>query len=96
LLENEHVFEFISGDGQKHQIILKDHQLGFTFCQKPVIYSLSNDEKIKVFFKNGKTNEIKGTSLGKELSRLIFNRSKEVERVEVILGNLNKGNNSKG
>lgn len=82
-IEEEHVFEYVSEDGQKHQIPLKSRQLGFTFCQKPLIYSISDHENIKVFLTNGEVDEINGNAITKELSGLIFNRSKKVERIEV-------------
>jgi len=86
-LNKEKVFEFYSLNGKKQQLALKEHQLGFTFCQIPVIYTLSDHEKISVSFKNGQKKKMMGNSIDRTVSSLIFNRNGEVELIEVTIKN---------
>ena len=70
---------------EKQQLKLNPKQLGFTLCQKPVVYTLSDHEKITVSLNNGQKNEVVGNSIDKQLSSLIFSRSDEVVLIEVTI-----------
>lgn len=85
ILDKEQVFEFYSFRGENYPIALKENQLGFTFCQVPVVYSFSDEEKIAVTFEKGNIENIQGRSINKKISKLIFNRSGEVKLVEVTV-----------
>ena len=83
ILENQQLFEFYSIKGEKRKISLTKNQLGFTFCQVPLIYTFSGEEKIKVVFENGNIKNISGHLLDTKLSRQIFNRSGKINLIEV-------------
>lgn len=85
ILNEKQVFEFYSIKGGNRHILLKENQLGFTFCQVPVVYTFADDEKIVVSFENNKIENIQGNSLNKQLSSSIFNRNGEIKLIEVIL-----------
>jgi hypothetical protein len=85
LLKRTNLFEYYSTDGKKNELDLTENQLGFTICQVPVLYSLSNKELVTVFFRNGKKEEMQGNILNKKVSNLIFNRTGEVHLVEVSI-----------
>lgn len=84
-LNEKMVFTYYSSDGEKQQLNLNPQQLGFTICQIPVVYTLSDHEKIIVSLKNGQKNEMTGNSIGEKLSGLIFSRSDEVVLIEVAI-----------
>ena len=84
-LDEDKVFEYYTSEGEKQQLNLKPQQLGFTLCQIPVVYTLSDHEKITVSLNNGQKNEMTGNSIGKQLSGLIFSRSDEVVLIEVTI-----------
>lgn len=84
-LDKEKVFEYYSSAGEKQQLTLNKYQLGFTICQKPVVYTHSNKKTISVLLKNGRKTVIEGNSIGQQLSSLIFSRSDEVELIEVFV-----------
>jgi hypothetical protein len=68
LLDQDRTFEYFDLNGEQQQIILNRGQLGFTFCQVPVIYSVSNEDKISVTFIDGKKILIIGHTIRIEVS----------------------------
>ncbi len=84
-LDQEKVFEYYSFDEKKQQLRVNEQQLGFTVCQKPVIYSISHDNMIYVLLKSGQKTAIQGNTIGRKLSSLIFSRSDEVVLIEVSI-----------
>ncbi len=83
LLNQESIFEYFTLTGEQQQIILKKGQLGFTFCQIPVLYCASNENKISIRFADGKQIFIADHFIGKELSTKIFRRTGEIAMIEV-------------
>jgi len=82
-LAEAQVFEYYTIKGELKNLVLKKGQLGFTICQVPVVYSISGTESIKLFYANGRNENINGKALNHKISSLIFGRSGEIERVEV-------------
>ena len=83
ILNKPQVFEYYSMDGENCRISLKEDQIGFTFCQVPVVYTFSDEEKITVSYLDGSHEEIQDKVLNQRISSLIFKRSGEVKLVEV-------------
>ncbi|WP_127845936.1 hypothetical protein [Psychroflexus aestuariivivens] len=82
-LEEEHVFRYVNIHNQKHKLQLQPNSLGFTFCQIPVIYSISTQNKVEVEFSDGSFQNIDGFSLSKELSQEVFDRSGNIKVIHV-------------
>jgi hypothetical protein len=82
-LENEKKFTYFSSEGKKKELMLKPNQLGFTMCQVPVVYTLNGTKRITVSLKTGKRVEIIGDSLNIQMSSRIFNRTGEIELIQV-------------
>ncbi len=82
LLKQNESFSYFDLSGNKKSIELKSKQLGFTFCQVPVIYSFRQNENIRVVFSNGERKDFEGSILPAEISLKIFSRSGEIERIE--------------
>jgi hypothetical protein len=89
LLDHEEMFEYYSITGNTQKIKLQKGQLTFTFCQVPVIYKSSDEDKISVKYLDGAHDIIYGNVLDKELSSLIFKRISEIEQIDVNV-NFNK------
>ena len=85
LLNQESVFEYFDLKGEKQQITLLNGQLGFTFCQVPVIYTSSNEDKIRITFNNGEKMYLTGHVINNNLSAGIFLRSGDIVRIEVSI-----------
>ncbi len=84
-LKTEKSFEFVSVDGRNQSIGLKKKQLGFTLCQVPVVYSLTDHEKVVVSFNSGDVREFAGNHVDEQTSRLIFDRDNSVRLIEVSI-----------
>jgi hypothetical protein len=82
-LTESKAFEYLTVDNEKKQILLEANQLGFTYCQIPVVYTHSDHDKITIFYSNGITEEIAGKTLNQKISSLIFSRTGNIERMEV-------------
>ena len=59
--------------------------LAFTLCQVPIVFTPSSREEIILSFNNGGQKTIRGNTIPEELSRMIFARSGEIERIEVSI-----------
>ena len=84
------LYEVITVDsfGQKQIINLQAGQMAFTVCQIPVIYQSSNENRIFVFFNDGRQLTIDGLVVAQDLSSQIFRRENTVHRMIVSLANL--------
>jgi hypothetical protein len=83
LLKQDGVFEYFDLKGETQQIALHKGQLGFTFCQVPVLYSASTEDKINITDHRGEKFLISGHVLDNELSEKIFSRSGDILQLEV-------------
>jgi hypothetical protein len=86
--------EFLSGSdtlvyfdtsGARKTLPLKAGQLGFTYCQVPVVYSLAEQTSIELNFADGSSQSIAGNSIESELSMAIFDKKGTVSQIHVAL-----------
>ncbi|MBT4928512.1 MAG: hypothetical protein HON20_01185 [Cellvibrionales bacterium] len=71
--------------GQQQSVELAAGQLGFTYCQVPVVYSLAKQTSIVVSFADGSEKAIAGDSIDAETSLAIFDKTGEVVSIKVAL-----------
>ncbi len=83
ILKTSQSFEYYAIAGTLKQIALEKGQLGFTFCMVPFLIHKSSRDMVTVYYSDGSTEEISGTSLNHRISSLIFSRNGEVEKVEI-------------
>ena len=88
-IESDQDFNFYDIRGKKGTISLKKNSLAFTLAQVPIIYTLSEQNSIRVNFNNNSIKEYDGLDLGKEVSNSVFNREGKVIKIEVNLNLLN-------
>ncbi len=69
---------------ESETITLKQHQLGFTFCTVPVIYTLSDHKKTVVYHNDGTEKTFKD-ALDLKTSHSLFTRDGMIDRIEVFL-----------
>ena len=84
-LDSEEVFHYYTVLGEKKSISLNKGSLAFTYCQVPIVYKKGNVAQIKINFTSGEKSTIDGSSLTKEISTQLFNRTNKVERIEVMI-----------
>ncbi len=76
-------FSFTNVNKESQQFELEADSLGFTYCQVPVIYKLSPQKGVKVIFNNGQKWEADQLFLDQTISKSIFERKGEVDRIVV-------------
>ena len=71
--------------GNQRSVDLQAGQLGFTYCQVPVVYSLAEETSIVISFADGSEKVISGDSIDTETSLAIFDKTGEVVKINVAL-----------
>ena len=77
-------YEYFDLSGEWKTLKLGQNQLAFTYCQVPVIYERSNDEKIDIT-DSGKTYQRAGSALTLEESKSLFKREGKISQIKVFL-----------
>jgi hypothetical protein len=69
-------------------IDLDKDSLAFTWCQVPVIYSISNndDAQMTIYLKDGEKHTAMANELDQEFSQMLFARSGGIVRIDVAIG----------
>ena len=88
-LKTEKAFSYFDTSKQKCQIRISQNQLAYTFCQVPVIYTLSKlNSSVTIYLKDETKVTIKGNTIDKENSKFIFERAGKVKKIENIINNI--------
>ncbi|MEZ5195203.1 MAG: hypothetical protein R2764_01995 [Bacteroidales bacterium] len=83
ILDEEAVFAYYSIQGESHEIKLNKNQLAFTFCQVPIIYTISNKNEIAITFVDGRKKMFSGNVINAKISAEVFTRSGTVDKIAV-------------
>lgn len=78
-------FNYISLDNKTETISLLENTLAFTVCQVPVIYNLSDINKIEILTTDNQLVQLDGLTLDEAYSKLLFSRSGKVKQITVFL-----------
>jgi len=81
-LTEPQMFSFVNVHNKFQQIELQPKSLCFTYCQVPIIFKISEKEKVKIVF-NSQTLELDNLFLDEHISQQIFTRSGEVTKIMV-------------
>ena len=71
--------------GEQRLVNLQAGQLGFTYCQVPVIYSLAAETSIVISFADGSEKAIAADAIDAQTSLAIFDKTGEVVKIQVAL-----------
>ncbi|MFL2530992.1 MAG: hypothetical protein ACJ0QY_00305 [Porticoccaceae bacterium] len=71
--------------GEQQLVNLQAGQLGFTYCQVPVIYSLADETSIIISFADGSEKAIAADAIDAQTSLTIFDKTGEVVKIQVAL-----------
>ncbi|WP_418604194.1 hypothetical protein [Hwangdonia sp.] len=86
-LNSSKSFEYTSINKEDKTIQLEADSLCFTYCQIPIIYKISENETIKVVYQDNTIQEFQDLSLDEKTSKTIFERTGDINRIEVLLKN---------
>ena len=82
-LEEKRTFNYIDAIGNDSSVQIHEGQLVFTFCQVPVIYSISNEYKTVASLNDGTEMSFNQLGLDDTISQEVFKRSRKVEYITV-------------
>ena len=71
--------------GNQQSVDLQAGQLGFTYCQVPVVYSLADKTSIVIEFADGSEKAISGDTIDTKTSLSIFDKTGDVVKINVAL-----------
>ncbi|MFD2561038.1 hypothetical protein [Aquimarina rubra] len=82
-LKNPKMFEYVDIYQNKKQLQLYRHELAFTYCQVPVVYTLSGENSLEVTYSDSSITSYTGLNLNTSISQKIFKRTGEIESIKV-------------
>jgi hypothetical protein len=74
-------FEYIDLLKNRKSIQMIEGSLGFTYCQVPIIYQISDKDSLEIYFKDGKSKIIESLVVDVSISEQIFMRTGEVTKI---------------
>ncbi|EAQ41137.1 hypothetical protein [Polaribacter sp. MED152] len=78
-------FNYISVANTEEALDLRKNQLCFTYCQVPILYTISEEEKIEITFVSGDKKVFNALALDEATSNELFNRANKVHQIEVFI-----------
>ena len=85
-IDIERPWTFVDTADAERTMSLPVESLGFTYCQVPIVYRLSDGPmEISVTWVDGSTVDMVGSSLDREISEAIFGRNGTIARIEVAV-----------
>lgn len=78
-------FDYIDVNGQEQSIELPPGSLAYTFCQVPIVYICSDDDRVDIAYSNGRQRQTASYYLDVETSRHVFRRDGYVGRITVYV-----------
>ncbi|WP_298538772.1 hypothetical protein [uncultured Aquimarina sp.] len=82
-LKDPKMFHYTDINQNKKQLQLYKHELAFTYCQVPVVYSLSGENSIEITYIDGSIVSHIGLNLDVLISKKLFKRTGEIESIKV-------------
>jgi hypothetical protein len=84
-LDTPKMFKYIDINSKNQQLSIDKNQLCFTYCQVPIIYSLSDTNAVEVVFNNNSKVAFDTLSLDESTSTKMFDRSNEINHIKVSI-----------
>ncbi|MDN3621291.1 hypothetical protein QWY81_17625 [Polaribacter undariae] len=82
-VETPKTFKYNAINKEAKLIDLEKGSLCFTYCQVPVIYKNTGKESVTIFFVNGEQENSESLTLNSAISKMMFERTGEIDRIEV-------------
>ena len=82
-LEKEKKFNYLDIKAQPQSIHLEAGSLAFTYCQIPVVYQISETEKLEIVYRDGRVETSESLGLDINQSREVFARTGTIDQIKV-------------
>ncbi|MBC7494428.1 MAG: hypothetical protein H7221_05415 [Flavobacterium sp.] len=76
-------FDYIDVNLKSKSIDLNSNSICFTYCQIPVIYTISNQKKLTVYYVNSLSETFDSVIIDEKISKKIFERTGEISKIVV-------------
>jgi hypothetical protein len=76
-------FDYVDLNFNKKTLALDTNSLCFTYCQIPIIYKISNQKAIEVFYNDSNIQKFNDLTLDAKTSKQVFERTNEIEHIIV-------------
>lgn len=84
-LSQDNRLDYFNVQGEPRHETLSAGQLGFTYCQVPIIYHVADTTVITITFADGRTTKIDGDTIDATTSQSIFDKKGQVAKINVGL-----------
>jgi hypothetical protein len=84
-LKRPETFRYTDINKDIKEIKLEKDSLGFTYCQIPIIYKLSETENLKIVFNEDSILEYDNLNLDSQTAKKVFGRSGEISQIIVSI-----------
>ena len=76
-------FNYIDIFKNRKTIKMEKGSLGFTYCQVPIVYQISQNDSLEINFQDNVSKTFNSLTLDEETSQSVFNRSGEIQSIKV-------------
>ena len=83
-LHSEITLHYFDTAGTPQFLTLSRGQLGFTYCQVPVVMSLASQPSIRIHWADGTDLSVEGRTLSAEQSEALFKKTGAIARLDVF------------
>ncbi|WP_437440083.1 hypothetical protein [Polaribacter batillariae] len=84
-LTTSKTFNYVNVKGKNKTIVLEKNTLCFTYCQVPIVYKLSDKNKLKIFYTDGKNDAVNDLKIDQKNSNKLFKRTGEIKKIIVFI-----------
>ncbi len=84
-LETEKTFTYLDVNMKKHSLSLDKGSLAFTYCQIPVVYKISEAEKLEIIYNDGRIDTSDNLGLDTQQSENVFERAGIISEIRVCI-----------
>ena len=82
-LASQATLRYFDTDGSSREVALGAGELGFTYCQVPVVMTIADSASITLHLSDGATESVTGSQLSAEQSEALFKKSGRYTRIDV-------------
>jgi hypothetical protein len=75
------MFDYVDINNNRKSIQMIEGSLGFTYCQVPIIYQISDNDSLEIYFKDGESKIIESLIVDDSISNQIFMRTGKVTKI---------------
>ncbi|WP_088323381.1 hypothetical protein [Polaribacter tangerinus] len=84
-LRSPQIFKYITVSGDEKELEVNQHELAFTYCQVPILYSKGEEKSITVIYNDHSSIVFSELFLSREVSNQVFKRTNTINHIKVVI-----------